>query len=61
MLVAQSLLKTEHHTQTTHTDRQERETVHSKSSHLEDLMSVLSIKVSLGVSLLTWGHVTWDS
>lgn len=24
-------------------------------------MSVLSIKVSLGVPLLTWGHVIWDS
>lgn len=24
-------------------------------------MSVLSIKVNLGVSLLTWGRVIWDS
>lgn len=61
MLVAQGVLKTDHHTQTTHTDRQEGETVHSKSYHLKDLMSVLSIKVSLGGSLLTWGHVIWDS
>lgn len=61
MLVAHGVLKTEHHTQTTHTDGQEGETVLSKSYHLKDLMSVLSIKVSLGVSLLTWGHVIWDS